>query len=198
MNLKWSSAARSVMRATRRRAADRIAVLVDELHLGSPFRRRVVVDGEVISASTSSVNISPIICSDARASCASSSSIFDMAKPTWISTQSPGTQVLVLEQADVDHPADSADVDPSEVLVLTGESRRSDRGCRGTCQLSFSATISTRTVTSGCTLNIRIRGGSIPKSRMSNVDLTGERHGAVVDGVDGHRVLVACGSRRGT
>ena len=53
--------------------------------------------------------------------------------------------------------------------------------------------MSTRTSTSGSTFNIRMRGGSMPKSRMSKRDCPASVDGLVVDPADGHLVLVAAG-----
>ena len=64
---------------------------------------------------------------------ASSSSIFDSAKPTWISTQSPGWTCSSVEQADVDHPPHPADVDPGQVRPVGQDLDDLARGCRGTC-----------------------------------------------------------------
>ena len=66
---------------------------------------------------------------------ASSSSIFDMAKPTWISTQSPmPTGVGTLgQQAHVHVAAHARDVRLGDVVLVVDPSRRSVRGCLGTC-----------------------------------------------------------------
>ena len=100
-----------------------IAVLVDEAHHPPPsFVAASVAIFDDQNASSSSSYAWPINCSEASASAASSSSIFDIAKPTWMSTQSPGCELLVLEQPDVDDPADTAHVDAGEVLVTSSSS----------------------------------------------------------------------------
>ena len=52
------------------------------------------------------------------AAAASASSILDSAKPTWMSTHSPGTRRVVGEQADVDQPPDAADVHLGQVGLV--------------------------------------------------------------------------------
>ncbi len=55
-----------------------------------------------------------------RVASASSSSTFEIAKPTWIRTQSPGpaAAAVLVEQADVDVALDAGDVDPGEPILL--------------------------------------------------------------------------------
>ena len=128
---------------------DGIAVLVDEAHavtaqpsrsrsrLSPPLHASASADPSTARchprhvaayprctaiAANSSSRQPPRSWSDASACAASSSSIFDIANPTWMSTQSPGSQVLVLEQADVHDPADAGHVDTREVLVLVESS----------------------------------------------------------------------------
>ena len=54
---------------------------------------------------------------------ASSSSTCDIANPTWISTQSPGSDALavVVEQADVDRALDAGHVDLREAVRLVDD-----------------------------------------------------------------------------
>ena len=66
------------------------------------------------SSSSSCSYSAPISSSSRRVASASSSSICEIAKPTWISTQSPARLDVGVEQADVDGAAHARDLDPRE------------------------------------------------------------------------------------
>ena len=65
---------------------------------------------------------------------ASSSSTFESAKPTWISTQSPGcgAVAVAIEQADVDGAHDAGDIHPGEPVRLVHELDDLTQGSRDT------------------------------------------------------------------
>ena len=89
---------------------DRVAVLVDEPHGAVPR-----------SISISSSRPEPMSLSDASATAASSSSIFDMAKPDVDEHPVAGLEHLVLEQADVDHAAHAGHLDARELIVVRSQ-----------------------------------------------------------------------------
>ena len=72
------------------------------------------------SSSSSCSYSAPISSSSFSVASASASSIFEIANPTWIRTQSPtrGAAVLVVEQPDADVAPDSGDVDLGEPVLL--------------------------------------------------------------------------------
>ena len=86
------------------------------------------------SSSSSCSYSAPICSSSLRVASASSSSTFEIAKPTWIRTQSPGADAAAVgvEQADVDVAPDPGDVDPARAGWPRRPSRRSGLESPGT------------------------------------------------------------------
>ena len=71
-------------------------------------------------SSSSSVSKSwPMPCSSDSVACASSSSTFESAKPTWIRTQSPTSAVV--EEADVHRAPYTGDIDHREAIALVDD-----------------------------------------------------------------------------
>ena len=56
-----------------------------------------------------------------------------MANPTWMSTQSPGCELLVLEQPDVDDPGHPRHVGSGQLVVACRRTRPAGPVSRGTC-----------------------------------------------------------------
>ena len=121
-------------RADRDRACDRLAARAS----GTPSSEQVtqwrVVAAHWITlafrSSSSCSNASPIRWSSPSVACASSSSTFERAKPTWISTQSPGRGVV--EQPDVDVAQHAGDVDLRQAVVLVDDLDHLSGHLRGT------------------------------------------------------------------
>ena len=63
-------------------------------------------------------SISPSIRSVFIWSSASCSLILLMAKPTWMSTQSPGDRLIVLQQAEIDPAAHADDIDERRIRIV--------------------------------------------------------------------------------
>ena len=128
MNLKWSSAATSVMRATNARAAAGSRYSSTKRIRRYPRPSAVILDDA--SACSSSSSSRPRSWSPSSARCASC--FVDLRHREADVDQHPvaGREVLVLQQADVDDPTDTAHVDPREVLMdleqldhLSGDAR---------------------------------------------------------------------------